>query len=229
ALDAGTRVRVRADLRRHLAAFPGGRLLVTHDPLDAIVLADRLVILERGRVTQTGTPAEVTARPASRYVAQLVGINLLFGTAAGERTVRLDTGGELTLADALPAAEVAIALRPQAIALHTHRPDGSPRNAWPAVVADVEVDRDRVRVSLEGPVHATAEVTPAAVAELDLVPGARVWASAKAVDLVAYPRRAGRRHRRRSPARRPLSGRSGCGAARPTRWPGPRRPRRRAA
>ncbi|MFS8483056.1 MAG: ABC transporter ATP-binding protein [Acidimicrobiia bacterium] len=188
ALDAGTRVRVRADLRRHLAAFPGGRLLVTHDPLDAIVLADRLVILERGRVTQTGTPAEVTARPASRYVAQLVGINLLFGTAAGERTVRLDTGGELTLADALPAAEVAIALRPQAIALHTHRPDGSPRNAWPAVVADVEVDRDRVRVSLEGPVHATAEVTPAAVAELDLVPGARVWASAKAVDLVAYPR-----------------------------------------
>ena len=105
ALDAGTRVRVRADLRRHLAAFPGGRLLVTHDPLDAIVLADRLVILERGRVTQTGTPAEVTARPASRYVAQLVGINLLFGTAAGERTVRLDTGGELTLADALPAAE----------------------------------------------------------------------------------------------------------------------------
>jgi molybdate transport system ATP-binding protein len=188
ALDAGTRVRVRADLRRHLAAFPGGRLLVTHDPLDAIVLADRLVILERGRVTQTGTPAEVTARPASRYVAQLVGINLLFGRATGERTVRLDTGGELTLADALPAAEVAIALRPQAIALHTHRPDGSPRNAWPAVVADVEVDRDRVRVSLEGPVHATAEVTPAAVAELDLVPGARVWASAKAVDLVAYPR-----------------------------------------
>src|SRR5690606_41818113 len=133
-------------------------------------------------------PAQRTARPAPRSVAQLVGIDPLFGTAAGERTVRLDTGGELPLADALPAAEVAIALRPQAIALHPHRPDGSPRNAWPAVVADVEVDRDRVRVSLEGPVHATAEVTPAAVAELDLVPGARVWASAKAVDLVAYPR-----------------------------------------
>ena len=58
------------------------------------MLADRLVILEAGRITQAGTPAEVTARPASRYVAELVGINLLHGTAAGERTVRLDTGAD---------------------------------------------------------------------------------------------------------------------------------------
>ncbi len=188
ALDAGTRLRMRAELRRHLSTFSGARLLVTHDPVDAIVLADRLVIIERGRVTQTGTPAEVTARPASQYVAQLVGINLLFGTAAGERTVRLDSGAELVVADPLPAPDVALALRPQAIALHTHPTDGSPRNAWQAIVADLETDRDRVRVTLDGPIPATAELTPAAVAELDLVPGARVWATAKAVDLVVYPR-----------------------------------------
>lgn len=188
ALDAGTRLWVRTELRRHLATFDGARLLVTHDPVDALVLADRLVILEDGRITQTGVPAEVTARPASRYAAQLVGINLLHGVAAGERTVRLDTGTELTVADPLPGPEVAIALRPQAIALHRHRPDGSPRNSWAATVSEVEADRDRVRVTLAGPVPATAEITPAAVAELDLVAGTPVWASVKAVDLTTYQR-----------------------------------------
>ena len=188
ALDASTRLRVRTELRRHLASFDGARLLVTHDPLDAVVLADRLVIVEQGHVTQTGTPADVTARPASRYIAQLVGINLLFGTATSDRTVRLDTGAELIVADPLPAPAVAVAIRPQAIALHTHRPDGSPRNTWEATVSDLEADRDRVRVTLAGPVHATAEITPTAVAELDLVPGTAVWATAKAVDLTAYPR-----------------------------------------
>ena len=188
ALDASTRVRVRTELRRHLASFPGARVLVTHDPLDAVILADRLVIVEHGRVSQTGTPAEVTARPGSHYVAQLVGINLLFGTATGEHAVRLDTGAELVVADPLPGPEVAIALRPQAISLHTRAPGGSPRNVWQATVADIEADRDRVRVTLDGPVHATAEITPTAVAELDLAAGTPVWATTKAVDLTAYPR-----------------------------------------
>jgi molybdate transport system ATP-binding protein len=188
ALDATTRLTVRTELRRHLATFGGARLLVTHDPVDAIVLADRLVIIEAGRITQTGTPAEVTARPATRYVAQLVGINLLHGTAAGDRTVRLDTGATLTVADPLPGPDVAVAIRPQAIALHRHRPEGSPRNTWAATVTTLEADRDRVRVTLDGPVPATAELTPSAVAELDLAPGHPVWATVKAVDLTAYER-----------------------------------------
>ena len=188
ALDAGTRLRVRTELRRHLSTFDGTRLLVTHDPVDALVLADRLVILEDGRITQSGAPAEVAARPASRYVAQLVGVNLLHGTAAGERTVRLDTGGELTVADPLPGPEVAIAIRPQAIALHRRRPDGSPRNTWAGTVSDLEADRDRVRVTLAGSVPITAEITPAAVAELDLAAASPIWASVKAVDLTTYER-----------------------------------------
>jgi molybdate transport system ATP-binding protein len=188
ALDASSRAQVRADLRHHLATFAGGRLLVTHDPVDAIVLADRLVILEGGTVTQQGTPAEVTARPASRYVAQLVGMNLLVGTAAGDHHVRLGTGAVLTVADPPPAGDVAVAIRPRAVAVHREEPGGSPRNAWPATVAEVEADRDRVRVTLAGPVPVTAELTPAAVAELGLVPGAPVWAAVKAVDIDAYPR-----------------------------------------
>jgi molybdate transport system ATP-binding protein len=188
ALDAGARVTVRAELRRHLATFAGARLLVTHDPVDALVLADRLVIIENGRITQTGPPSAVVARPATHYVAQLVGINLLHAAATGEHTVRLDTGAELTLADPVPGDDVAIAIRPQAITLYRHEPDGSARNTWSATITDLEADHDRVRVTLAGPVPATAEVTPAAVAELDLTPGASVWAAVKAVDLTAYER-----------------------------------------
>jgi molybdate transport system ATP-binding protein len=188
ALDAGARRHVRSELRRHLASFAGGRLLVTHDPVDALVLADRLVIVEAGRVTQAGDPASVVARPASTYVAQLVGVNLLHGTATDAHIVRLAGGAELTVADPAPDGEVAVAIRPQAVALHRHQPEGSPRNSWKATVADVEPDHDRVRVTLAGPVPLTAEITPAALAELDVTPGATLWASVKAVDLTTYPR-----------------------------------------
>jgi molybdate transport system ATP-binding protein len=108
--------------------------------------------------------------------------------AAGEHAVRLAGGAELVVADPLPGHDVAVALRPQAVALHRVQPEGSPRNTWPATVADLEADRDRVRVQLDGSIPLVAEVTPAAVADLDLVPGAAVWASVKAVDLTAYER-----------------------------------------
>ncbi len=188
ALDAQTRIRVRRDLRHHLDTFRGARLLVTHDPVDAVVLASRLVIIEDGRVVQTGTTAEVTARPASAYVADLVGVNLLSGTATVRGTVQLDTGHELALAGPVPQGAVAVAIRPQSIALALDPPGGSARNRWPASVEAVHPDRDRMRVTLAGPVPVTAEITTAALAELRLTPGARLWASVKAVDLEAYPR-----------------------------------------
>ena len=98
ALDAGARSDVRRDLRRHLTTFEGVRLLVTHDPVDAYALADRVVILEAGRVAQTGTLLEVTARPRSRYIADLVGVNLLSGTADGG-AITTAGGGRIVPAD----------------------------------------------------------------------------------------------------------------------------------
>jgi molybdate transport system ATP-binding protein len=196
ALDARTRLHVRAELRHHLAGFGGARLLVTHDPADALVLADRLAVLEAGRVTQHGTTADVARRPRSRYVAELVGVNLLHGTAAGDHLVALADGSELVVADPLPAADVAVAVRPQAVTVHRHRPEGSARNTWPATVVGLESDHDRVRLQLSRPVAGpagepgpfVAEVTPAAVAELGLGQGAAVWATVKAVDLAVYER-----------------------------------------
>ena len=188
ALDAAARVHVRAELRRHLADFGGARVLVAHDPLDAMVLADRIVVVERGSVVQQGTAAALAARPATPYVAELVGVNLLTGRTVDAHTVELAGGQRLTVAGPLPAGEVAVAVRPQAVGLHAGPPGGSPRNTWATTVVDLEAGRDRARVTLGPPVPLTAEVTPAAVAELALAPGARVWAALKAVDVRAYER-----------------------------------------
>ncbi len=188
ALDATTRAHVRAELRRHLETFDGARLLVTHDPLDALVLADRLVIIEAGRITQEGTAAEVTARPATAYVADLLGINLLHGRRRDEHTVVLAEGGELIVASPLPdqSDEVAVAIRPQAVALYRDRPSGSPRNTWQGTIRDLELTGDRMRVTLTGSVPLTAEITTGAATGLGLRPGDTIWATVKAVDIDAY-------------------------------------------
>ena len=181
ALDAGTRMQVRSDLRRHLADFAGCTLLVTHDPLDAMVLADRLVVIEHGRVVQTGRPAEVARAPRTDYVARLVGLNLYRGTATG-RHVQLAEGGRLETADSA-TGEVFVTVRPSAVALHRHRPEGSARNSWQGRVAGLEQHGDTVRVEVDGEPTVLADVTTAAVAELDLSPGAPVWVSVKATEL----------------------------------------------
>ena len=100
ALDASARGEVRRDLKRHLASFDGIRVLITHDPLEAIALADRLVILEEGRVVQTGTPSDVTQRPRTRYVADLVGVNLFRGRAKAG-LISLESGSTLQSAEEL--------------------------------------------------------------------------------------------------------------------------------
>lgn len=185
ALDARTKLDVRADLRHHLADFGGATVLVTHDPVDAMALADLLVVVERGRVVQLGTPVEVSRRPRTDYVARLVGLSLLSGTAHG-RSVVLDSGAAVQVAEP-SSGPVFVAIRPAAVGLYRSRPDGSPRNVWPATVAGVTPYGETLRVDLHGQVALTADVTPEAAAELDLVVGAAVWASVKASEVAAYP------------------------------------------
>lgn len=187
ALDAGTRSEVRRDLRRHLDDFGGCTVLVTHDPVDAYALADRVVVLEEGRVVQHGTLADVAANPRSRYVAELVGINLLTGTVSGGVFVA-EGGGRVVLGDGAAEGPSFLAIRPQAVSLHLGRPEGSQRNVWECTVVGVDSHHDRVRVRLEGEVPIVAEITPAALAGLGVQPGALVWAAVKATEVAAYPR-----------------------------------------
>ena len=187
ALDASTRLDVRRELRAHLGTFPGVTLIVTHDPLDALVLADDMVVLEAGRITQRGTVDDVAARPATPYVATLMGANLIHGSATGGQ-VRVPDGSTITIADKALTGDVIIVMRPEAISLHRAHPEGSARNVWPVVVRELEPRLDRILVHVDGPPSLVVAVTPAAVADLEVTPGARMWASAKALDLDAYSR-----------------------------------------
>ncbi|MGI8520122.1 MAG: ABC transporter ATP-binding protein [Actinomycetota bacterium] len=185
ALDAGARAEVRRELKSSLSRFDGVRLVVTHDPVEAMALADRVVVIEGGRVVQEGTPSDLSARPRSSYIAELVGLNLWRGQGLGDR-VRLDSGGEMLVSHA-PEGEVYAALHPRAVALYRSRVEGSPRNVWRGRISRVESDGGRVRIRVEGSIPVVAEVTPVAVAERSLIEGEEIWVSIKATEVSVYP------------------------------------------
>jgi molybdate transport system ATP-binding protein len=185
ALDAATRRQVRRDLRRHLDAFDGVRILVTHDPVDAYVLADRVAIFDHGTIAQTGTLADITAHPRSRYVAELIGTNLITGTITSDGLTTAD-GVHLTVVAEFTGPAFAV-VRPQSITVSRHVADTSARNTFTGVIDDIDRLGDRVRVGIDGPIHLTAEITAGALDTLGLRPGDIVHAAIKATDVDTYP------------------------------------------
>jgi len=182
-VDVSSRLDLRRVLRDQLSRYQGMRVLVTHDPLEAMALADRVIVLEDGTVKQSGTIADVTARPRSAWVATMLGLNLLHGVAT-EGGIEVGGASIAALSDVRGAAFAVI--HPRAIALHGSQPEGSPRNVWRGRTNSLDLEGDRVRVSVEGPVPVVAEVTTAAVSELVLSVGSDVWVSVKATEVTLY-------------------------------------------
>lgn len=181
ALDATTRVALRRTLADHLKQFAGPRMVITHDPTEAFLLADQIHVIEDGIITQVGTPDDIRLRPRTAYIADLAGSNLVPGTAA-RGTVR--TGShELHIADTHITGSVLAAIHPRAIIIDRHQPDGSPRNTWEATVTRVEHYGDRVRLQTGDPLPLTAEITPDALADLQIREGSIVWVSIKATEI----------------------------------------------
>ena len=186
ALDASTRLALRRDLREHLDAFAGLRIVVAHDVVDALALADRLAVIEDGRIVQQGSAQEVCEEPRTRYVADLVGINFWKAKARAGR-LDLEASGSLAAATKLEG-DVFATIHPRAVALYRQRPDGSPRNVWLASVSTIETAAERVRVVLEADVDLVAELTAAACRELQIEAGTQVWVAIKATEVAVYPR-----------------------------------------
>jgi len=186
ALDAQARTEIRRELRRHLATAGGARVLVTHDPVDASVLADRVVVLEEGRVVQQGPMDEIALRPRSPYVADLVGLNLYRGRAHGGQ-VEIAGGGVIVVADHDVHGDVYVSVHPRSVGLHQDEPRGSARNHFAGTVVDVDALGDRVRVRIEGTVPIVAEITTAAARDLEVAPGRPIVASVKATEVTVYP------------------------------------------
>jgi molybdate transport system ATP-binding protein len=192
ALDARARPEIRAVLRSALADFDGVRILVTHDAVEAMTLGDQLVILEEGRVTQSGTPDEIRNAPRTAYAAALVGLNLFRGRLEplepGVGRLRT-SGGEVIVswAGAEPVEDALGLLRPADVSLYRARPESSARNVLRGRITALTRDLDRVRVSIDGHPRLVAEVTPGSVERLGLGEGVEVWASFKAMEVTVVP------------------------------------------
>ena len=184
ALDVGVAMALRFELARHLAEFGGVSILVTHDAIDTMTVANRVVVLDEGAIAQVGTPLEVAQRPRTEHVARLVGINVLRGHSTGT-DVRLVDGSGLVSTTPFNG-QVFASFQPAAVALTLDEPTGSARNRWPGTVRSVVAHGAAVRVHIDAGAALIADVTPASAAELSLVPGRQVWAAVKATEVTVY-------------------------------------------
>ena len=183
-LDVGVAMALRIELARHLADFDGVSVLVTHDALDAMTMATRVLVIDDGRVAQEGTPEEVAQRPATDHVARLVGLNVLRGTGSGT-AIRLHGGGVL-ISTTTSEGPVSACFPPTAVTLTVGEPAGSARNRWAGTVTSVAPHGSAVRVHVDAAGGLIADVTPASSAQLRLMPGADVWATVKGTEVSVY-------------------------------------------
>jgi len=184
ALDVGVAMTLRVELARHLADFGGVSVLVTHQAIDTMTVANRVMVLDEGSVAQIGSPQEVAQRPRTDHVARLVGLNALRGRSSGTDVQVTDA---MSLTSVTPFdGEVFASFTPSAVTVTLEEPTGSARNRWQATVQSVVPHGEAVRVHLDAGQALIADVTPASVARLSLVPGRAVWASVKATEVAIY-------------------------------------------
>ena len=187
-LDASTRAAVRSELRTFLADVRLPAVFVTHDATDALMLAERISVLEDGRLSQTGTSEELLARPQTRFVANLFGLNYYRAVLAPGRGLREARVGSVVfhlMTD--HDGSVALAFPPSAVTLSSDRPTGSAQNSFRGHVREILPLPDRIRVVLDCGVTMAADVVREAAVTLDLDPGRTLWGSVKATAIQVYP------------------------------------------
>ena len=191
-LDVAARASMKRLMRDVLRDYSGVKILITHDPVEALSMAGRVIVLEGGRIIQEGRPDEVTRRPRSDYAASMVGRNIVQGVIAREedRTLVRGGGGALQVgsSDIEEGAEVIAAIHPRSVVISLELSRVSLRNHLKGTIETIDDlgDRSRVRIGSSPPL--IAEVTRTAIADLGLREGLEVWASVKAMEIEVYRR-----------------------------------------
>lgn len=194
-LDVAAAAAIRAVLRKVITRIGCAAILVTHDLLDVFTLADRVLVLESGRIAEIGPVPEVLTAPRSHFAARIAGINLVNGTVDRDGSLRAESGDRWHAAPPeggpTPDQHAIAVFPPTAVAVYRDRPHGSPRNTVEVTVAEMDVRGSAVWVrgaqQPDGAPGLAAEITVDAASELQLVPGDRVWFSVKAHEVALYP------------------------------------------
>jgi molybdate transport system ATP-binding protein len=193
-LDVSTATAMRKLLRQKLSRDGRSAVLVTHDVIDVLTLADRVVILDSGRIAETGSAASVLAAPRSRFGARFAGVNLVTGTAGphGVLNTEWGTAWHGNPAEDLVVGQTAVAVfSPAAVAVYRDKPHGSPRNTVEVMVAELDSRGSALRVRADeqpdGAPGLAADITAESAAELRVTPGERVYFSVKSQEVTVHP------------------------------------------
>jgi molybdate transport system ATP-binding protein len=195
-LDVAAAAAVRSVLRNVVTRNARSTVLITHDLLDVYTLADRVLVLESGRVAEVGPVADVLTAPRSHFGARIAGVNLVNGTLGPDGALHARTGAiwHGTASGDLTSGQQAVAVfAPTAVAVYPEAPHGSPRNTVAVTVAELDSRGPAVRLRAaeqsDGAPGLAADITVDAAAELSLTPGQRVWLSVKAQEVALHPTR----------------------------------------
>ncbi|GAY13430.1 sulfate/molybdate ABC transporter ATP-binding protein [Mycobacterium sp. shizuoka-1] len=192
-LDVAVAASVRALLRRVCSAQGRATVLITHDLLDVLTLADRVLVLEDGGVAEVGRVGDVLAAPRSRFGARIAGVNVVRGVSVSTQTLRAADGTQWygSRAADLPGDDLVAVFSPAAVAVYRDLPHGSPRNSIRVRVAELDADGARVRVrgteQSDGAPGLAADITAESAAALRLAIGEQVWFTVKAQEVGLHP------------------------------------------
>lgn len=193
-LDVAVAASMRKVLRRVLATEGRCAVLITHDLLDVLTLADRAIVVEAGRIVESGPVAEVLAAPKSHFAARFAGVNLISGTAVTDGVLRTGWGASwhgTPAAEVLPGAPVVAVFSPASVSVYREEPHGSPRNTVAVIVAELDSRGPGIRVRADeqpdGAPGLAADITAESAAELRLAPGDTVYLSVKAQEVAVHP------------------------------------------
>lgn len=185
AIDVERRPPIREVLQQRIAHAGITAVLVTHEPIEAMLFSDMLIVMENGAVVQRGSSAELRERPLTSYVAAFSGVNLYRGVARplANGISEVEVPGALVVIVGQVSGPVALVIDPDAIALSPTRPESSARNALRGIVASVVPDGAALRVSVASTPPIVARITKQSADELGIAPGASVFATFKASEV----------------------------------------------